>query len=218
MTSTSKLMIRATATVVLAAALAPLVPGQQSGPTEAEQFRRAMIEARERDIRDNELRERAFDLRMLEVEARKPRARRQPKLAYAQIREDFKSIQIVNNDLTRAASRRGSLDLELIEKLSSEIKKRAARLKDNMVLPESESVFDRPQAEAGVEAAQLKSSLSVLDGLITEFVDNPIFKEANLVDVQLSAKARRDLEEIIEVCDQVKKLSGKLKKTAQKTP
>ena len=218
MNSPAKLMIRAAATVVLAAASAPLVMAQRGGPSEAEQFRQAMIEAREREVRDNELRERAFDLRMLEIEAGKRRVRREPKLDFAQIREDFRLIQVVNNDLTRAISHSAALDLKLVEKLASEIKKRAGRLKDNMMLPESERVFERPPAEVVTEDAQLKSSLRLLGALIDEFVNNPIFNEPNLVDVQLSAKARRDLEEIMEVSDEVRKLTGKLKSTAQKSP
>jgi hypothetical protein len=216
-------MLRAAAAFALATTVAPLVSGQRSGSA-AEARMRVMREARERELRDNEMRERAFDLRMVEEEARRHPAvpRREPKLAIAQIREDFVRIQVVNYDLSDALSRSsssggGSLDLKFIAKSVADIKKRARRLKDNMMLPETENVFERPQMEVAPEAGQLKSSLSVLKKLIIGFVNNPIFRETNVVDVQLSAKAKHDLEDIIELSEQIKKSSEKLNKlTAQK--
>jgi len=218
-------MLRASVALALATMVAPLVSGQRSGSA-AEARMRVMREARERELRDNELRERAFDLRMVEEEARRHPAvpRREPRLDIAQIREDFVRIQVVNYDLADAVSRSssssssgGALDLKLIAKSVADIKKRARRLKDNMALPETESVFERPQIEVGPEIGQLKSSLSVLKKLIIGFVNNPIFREANVVDVQLSAKAKYDLEDIIEMSEQIKKSSEKLNKlTAQK--
>jgi hypothetical protein len=217
-------MLRAAAACALAATVAPLVSGQRSGSA-AEARTRVMREARERELRDNEIRERAFDLRMVEEEARRHPAapRREPRLDVAQIREDFVRIQVVNYDLSDAVSRSSSnggaaaLDLKFIARSVADIKKRARRLKDNMVLPETENVFERPQMEVGPEVGQLKSSLSVLKKLIIGFVNNPIFREANVVDVQLSAKAKHDLEDIIELSEQIKKCSEKLNKlTARK--
>lgn len=216
-----KFMLRAAAAFALATTVAPLVSGQRSGSA-AEARTRVLREARERELRDNEMRERAFDLRMVEEEARRHPAapRREPRLDIAQIREDFVRIQVVNYDLSDAVSRSGSggaLDLKLIAKSVADIRKRARRLKDNMALPETENVFERPQMEVGPEVGQLKSSLSVLKKLIIGFVNNPIFREANVVDIQLSAKAKHDLEDIIELSEQIKKSSEKLNKlTAQK--
>ncbi|HEX8773455.1 MAG TPA: hypothetical protein VF735_07580 [Pyrinomonadaceae bacterium] len=215
-------MLRAGAAFALATTFAPLVSGQRSGSA-AEARTRVMREARERELRDNEMRERAFDLRMVEEEARRHPAvpRREPRLDIAQIREDFVRLQVVNYDLSDAVSRSsrssGALDLKLIAKSVADIKKRARRLRDNMMLPETENVFERPQMEVGPDVRQLKSSLSVLKKLIIGFVNNPIFREANVVDLQLSAKAKHDLEDIIELSEQIKKCSEKLNKlTAQK--
>ena len=41
---------------------------------------------------------------------------------------------------------------------------------------------------------------------------NPMFKEVKVVDAQWSAKARRDLEDIIELSDGIKRSSKKLGK------
>jgi hypothetical protein len=142
---------------------------------------------------------------------------RGPRLPFAQINEDFMHLQIVNNDLLRAVARSGTLDLTFVGKATSEIKKRAGRLKDNLVLPVPENDLKHSMPAVGVEAEQLRSSLLTLGRLIAGFAHNPIFKDTNIIDVQLSAKARRDLEAIIELSGQVKKNSERLNKAAQKS-
>ena len=59
---------------------------------------------------------------------------------------------------------------------------------------------------------QLKPSVLKLGRLIFSFIDNPFFKEASVVDTLLTTKARRDLEEIIELSGQIKKSSEGLGK------
>ncbi|HEX8145112.1 MAG TPA: hypothetical protein VF553_21280 [Pyrinomonadaceae bacterium] len=215
---TIKFMLRAAAAVLLAAAFAPLVTAQQRERDASADQARMMREERERRMREYDLRQRALDLRMLEESANRPRTvRREPRLALMQIREDFRRIQIVNNDLSQAASSASTLDLKFVARSASEIKKLAKRLKDNLVLPKPENASEPARAEVGAEAEQLKSSLSVLRGLIDGFVSNPVFKEPNVIDAQNSFKARRDLEEIIALSDQVKKSSEKMEKLARKT-
>ncbi|HYE64317.1 MAG TPA: hypothetical protein VD966_01970 [Pyrinomonadaceae bacterium] len=210
MRATIELTLRAVASaVVLASALTPLVIGQQGMQNNNG---RPVPDAR--DPRERDLRARQFDLRRLEEEAHRPAKRRQePQLALAQIKEDYLRIQLVNNDLVQAVSSRVELDLKFVAKSASEIKKRAGRLKDNLVLPKPEEDSKRPQ----VEAVKLESALLALDELINGFVRNPIFNNALVVDASMAAKARRDLEEIINLSDEIKKSSEKLSKDAQKS-
>ena len=63
----------------------------------------------------------------------------------------------------------------------------------------------------------MKSALSALDELIISFVSNPVFQSVNVVYAQLSAQARWNLEEIIELSGQVKKRSEQLHKAAEKS-
>ena len=174
-------------------------------------------ERRERERRESDLRQRQFNLRMLEKELRRPVERHEPQLALTQIREDFMRLQAINNDMAQANSQGGALDLKFIAKSAAEIKKRAGRLKYNLVLPEPEKGTKRPKVEVGAEPEQLKTSLSALGELIVGFVNNPVFKSAGVVDAELSAKARRDLEGIIELSAGIKKSSERLNKVAQKS-
>jgi hypothetical protein len=200
-------LLPSVAVVLFASAFSPPAFGQTP-----EQAREAALTAEAVSRAGvNERRLAAWELRMAEVR-RPPGRRRDSSLAYQQIREDYKQIQIVNNDLARSVSGAGPLDFKYVAKAVSEIKSRAARLKENLMLPEDEKPLERSRLEVGATAPQVKSSLSVLDKLILDFVDNPIFEQARTVDVKQAAKARRNLEEIVEISEQIKKCSEKLKK------
>ena len=214
-----KLVLHAAAAVLPALTLAPLVIGQENRPNPSPSrgvwidSGRLERESRERAAEESE---REFALRMVdELRKPKPVERRQPRLTFAQIREDYVRIQVVNNNLAQAASQGGALNLKFIIESASEIKKRAARLKLNLALPEPEQEPKRTTVSVVAEPAQLKSSLSTLDELIIRFVRNPVFRSVNVVNAQESAKARRDLEAIIALSGQIKKSSEKLNEAAQ---
>lgn len=161
--------------------------------------------------------ERELNIMMSEETAPGPAERRGSSLAVAQISEDFMRIQVVNNDLAQALSRGGALDLKFIAKSAAEIRKRATQLKANLALPKPEQESKPTRTSVVAEPDQLKSALSALDELIISFVSNPVFQSVNVVDAQLSAQARRNLEEIIELSGQVKKRSEQLHKAAEKS-
>jgi hypothetical protein len=209
MSAIIKFILRATVVIAFASAFSPLVFCQSA---EIEKAKQAEIDRR---AGENERRLATLELRMAEVR-RPPERRRDSKLAYAQIREDYKQLQVVNNELARQVSAAHTLNFDYIEKSVSEINKRAARLKENMGLPEAKDLAERSRSEAVEAAKQLNSSLVVLDNLVMEFVNSPIFEQPKTVDVQIATKARRALEGIIEISDRIKKSSEKLKKQVQK--
>lgn len=212
MSRTAKLLLR----VAVVAALAP-------SPARAATIRQDVRGQRSREIRDREARARderelQVNLGMLEGAARRRAARQPSRQLFARISEDFLRIQVLNSELMQAVYGGGALDLALVAKSASEIRKRAGRLKDNLVLPDPEKGAALPVVEVGAGDGQLRSALSALGELIYGFVRNPIFKEANVTDVEMSGKARRELEEIIELSGEVKKSSEKLRKAARPSP
>jgi hypothetical protein len=208
----ARFMLRVLIVVAFASLLSPLVYGQSAEQKMAE----AMNSEMDRRAGENERRLSSWELRMAEVR-RPPSQRRDSSLAYTQIREDYKQLQIVNNDLARSVDAGGALDLKYIEKSISEIKKRAARLKENLMLPEAQKAPERTRPEIAADAKRMKASLVVLDNLVMGFINNSIFDQTKTVDLQQATKARRDLDEIIVMSDQIKKCSEKLKNVAQKT-
>lgn len=206
MNPTAKLLLWVAVAAVFASAPAHAATAQQERRSERAR------EVREREARARDERELQVNLGMLEGASRRRAERHSPRQLYAQVSEDFLRIQVVNSELMQAVLAGGALDLAFVTKSASEIRKRAGRLKENLMLPEPEKGPERPAVEVGAEAGQLKSALSALGELIYGFVRNPIFKEANVADLQMLARARRELDEIIELSGQVRKSSEKLHK------
>ncbi|MDQ3804770.1 MAG: hypothetical protein M3416_13180 [Acidobacteriota bacterium] len=218
MNPTIRLMVLSVAAGALARAVVAPASGRQTGRRGAgnsAEVERLERERREREMHERDLRERQFMLRNLGVEG--PAERPQPRLAVSQIRADFVRLQVVNNDLARAVSRGGALDLKFVAKSASEIRKLAGRLRDNLALPAPGDGPADPRAKAAPGHGQLGPALSALDGLILGFTDALASGSVNLIDARSSAKARSELEEIIALSGWVKKTSEKLEKAARQS-
>ena len=205
-----RLMLQAVAAAALLSTLA-LPARAQSGRERQQQEAERVQQENERDLE-----ERIFNLGTLSKRAGRSK-RRDPNLTPAQLQEDFTRLQVLNNDLAGAVSRGGALDLKSVTKSAAEIKERAQRLKENLALPEPKKEEKRPELEAIGDQEQLKRALAALDELINGFAHNPAFREARPDDAELSAKARRDLEGIIELSGRIKEGGEKLFKAAQKS-
>ena len=131
----------------------------------------------------------------------RPDTPKQQQLRLAQIREDFRNIQVVNADAIRPALKANTLDYQNLARASSEIKRRAVRLKSNLVLP---AVGDKSR-KAENDSRTYRGELKRLDQLIWSFVSNELFHNAEVIDVQLAARASQDLGDIIKVSDWLKR-------------
>jgi len=165
----------------------------------------------ERAENERDLNLRSWNLRILQLQHENQKdpkpVRRQ---ALAQLQNDFAHLQIANRTMLRAVLINNTVDPKFIGKSVSEIKKRAERLNTNLALPNTEGINEISDAE--INGEQLKPSVVRLGRLIFSFIDNPFFKEASVIDTHQTAKARRDLEEIIQLSERIKKSSDRLKK------
>ena len=180
--------------------------GQRAGRADATQ--RELQRTLERDLMFKELQEMA---------ARGPAAHPSRGRPSTQINEDFARIQVVNNALAQALAAGDELDFKLVAQAASEINKRAGRLKTGLALPEAGTDERRRGTEVGAEPSQLKAALGALDALIISFVSNPGFRSVKVLDTQWPAKARRDLEEIIELSGSIKRGSEQLFRATRKS-
>jgi hypothetical protein len=124
----------------------------------------------------------------------------------AEVREDFSRIQLANDDLNSALSSQTAIDSRMIAKTASEIRTRAKRLKENLALPRPEKGVESQTVTA---ASDLRSSIAKLTNLIESFVSNPMLSQKHVVDATLSLQASRDLEDIIAVSAEIKKLAAR---------
>lgn len=205
-----KFVARVFAAAALAAA-ASSVSSAQDGAAAA--MERAKAAEASRRAGDDARRLASWELKLLEQRRAAPR-QRDYDLTYSQIREDYRQLQLVNNELARAQTS-GKLDAKGVDKSVAEIRRRAARLKENMSLPEPEQAARPARTAAATE--RVDHLLITLDNLVMAFVTNPIFEQGKVVDVKLSQKARADLEAIIEVSDRIARAGDKSKATARKT-
>ncbi|HEY5444778.1 MAG TPA: hypothetical protein VIJ87_09990 [Pyrinomonadaceae bacterium] len=123
-----------------------------------------------------------------------------------QINDDFKNLQVLNNKLMSEVEDQGGVDYKEISTMLADIGSRAARLKSNLALPKVDEKKEKANSEL-TTAAALKDRLMEFDKVVMSFATNPIFQQANVIDVELAKQASGDLATIIE-------RSGKLKKAA----
>jgi cytochrome c556 len=139
-----------------------------------------------------------------------------PPPAYEQSREDFALLQVIKSHLSAAVGSSHEFDYRQIAKNAAEVRKRAARLKTNLLLPELEKGEKIKKGEEGFSPEALKSEVGNLNALIKSFVENPVFQQPGVLDVNYSVRARRDLEMIIRLSERIQRRAEALGKTAGK--
>jgi hypothetical protein len=127
-----------------------------------------------------------------------------------QLRLDFKGIQDVNNKMMAEAWAQQTVDYGHISEMISDINEKANRLKDNLLLPEVDKT-KKKEAVVVSGTKEFRSALMRMDHSIMNFVTNPIFQKANVIEIQLATQASQDLEDVIALSNNLKKISASLK-------
>ena len=171
-----------------------------------------------RDERRAEIDSRQRALWNLEKLKRNPaRARPKPSPLRHQLEEDFEKLQLSNYHLSgKLDSTPLLLDYQQIREDAAEIRKRAARLRTNLALPQPEKNPKEKKDDDLLTVAELKSAITSLDALVNSFVWNPVFRKPDIVDVENSMKASLDLESIFRVSEQIRRGAEALAKDARK--
>lgn len=158
-------------------------------------------------IRQQEMSSREWQLRNFGKEPNAPKDRRQVEALMAQTAEDFDRILTLHNEIARAL--KSDLDYHFVSEATAEIKKRASRVQSSLALrlsPEETSELEKSQ---GPKDLPMKDELVKLCHQIRSFVTNPSIENPNTINAEQMAKARKDLESLIQ-------LSGRIKKDADK--
>lgn len=135
-----------------------------------------------------------------------PAPRKSEELRMAEIADDYRDLQQVNNKMMAAVMRTAEPDYNLVNKSVADIRRRAERLRENLALPVPEARDEkRPEPKPAADAAGLKAALLSLDRSIMNFVRSPLFRNTDVLDAEAAAKAARDLADVIERC----RLAGK---------
>jgi len=134
---------------------------------------------------------------------------RENKASPPQMRADFRRLQIVNNDLMKRFFVLHSADARAIKSALGQIRKLAGRLQTSLT-------FSAPVRRGGpaAEKPQFGPGLLQLDRAVMSFVNNPVFREAKVMDATLARQAGDDLNEIMRLSEllgglNVKEAAGK---------
>jgi len=136
--------------------------------------------------------------------------------AIANMKEDFKRIQVLRNDIARNLVARKPLDYQLISEQTAEINKRASRL--NLYMQAHDAGGEKENDSDELKDGEIVRALVRLCKLIDSFTENPALKNAATVDAKDVAKAKenkanadRDLLAIVKLSNRLRKESEKLK-------
>jgi hypothetical protein len=188
----------------LAAQSRPNPPSRNSSVPSSADAMREMLE-REMKIRRLEM-ERETNNKKPSLEASKETIK--------QVNDDFAQIQGINAEIMRDYVAGSPPDYKHISEAMAEIRKRASRLRTNLLLPASDDIESEPATSEAASKRPGRSPLLDLNDLISSFVTNPIFKNADTIDLDLGLKAKRDLASIVDLSDRISRSAHKLNKTA----
>ncbi|MGH9903349.1 MAG: hypothetical protein ACRD68_16200, partial [Pyrinomonadaceae bacterium] len=93
---------------------------------------------------------------------------------------------------------------------TGEINKRAGRLKVHLLLHVPEGEGREQKAETELDQEGVKGALVTLCNQIISFVENPVLKSPGTVDVKQSARAGRELQNIIGLSGSISRSAGRL--------
>lgn len=113
-----------------------------------------------------------------------------------EIGEDLNALQTAYNDIVLSLQDKTEISNDLVRSHSENVKKRATRLKTNLVLPKPEEPTS-PKEEPTPTVDTPKKQLRSLAKLIHELITNPIFESTSGLDVKFASKASGDLDMLI---------------------
>ena len=181
-----------------------ILGAQQNGPTGPPSIKDPKSETRDRQDREATLRSAELGAAVGKIDQKRIDA------TLDQMKQDFRRIQIVRNELVRNLLANKPFDYKLISDEVAEINKRADRLKTALMskVPGEKEKTEKTQEE--INSEELKRGLVKLCHLIDSFVENPVLKNPGTSDVQQLTRASADLLGIIELSDNIRKNAVRL--------
>ena len=133
-----------------------------------------------------------------------------------QLKQDFKRIQVLRNNLARQMKSEGQLDYKDIADTAGELNKRANRLGAFLMPQISDEHGEKTRNQIELDGALMQSAVIILCQRIDSFTGNPIFKVLQVVDVEQAAKAGEDLRGIVRLSARIKEGAERMKKTPRR--
>ena len=142
-------------------------------------------------------------------------ARERRRSLFPQINDDFQRIQVIHNEIVRMLQPDKGFDYDRLADLTDDLKKRSARLRENLQLPEPEKSEETVTHSETIDENHMTDNLVALHDLVVSFVANPIFKNLGVVDAKVIHAATENLESIIDVSEEIKREAKILGRSAK---
>jgi len=133
----------------------------------------------------------------------------------AQVQQDFERILILHNHIVHQITNDEAVAIDFVSDATAEIKKRATRLQTTLAFEKPDASEHSPDMRKQLNDGQLKDPLVMLCKRIESFIANPVIKTPGTIDAQQLARARRDLEDVIELSDSINKSARRLKERSR---
>ena len=203
--SVRDLVAPAFASAAVLLALTATSTAQQGAPVRSAPAVRIDPEAER--IRDEQRRE--MQLRGVGTAAERT-DERSVKAAAEQLNQDFKRIQVIRNEIAHALKVEGVLDFKRVSGQAAEVRKRALRMQTYLALRDKGADEKGGEGRAEYDDRGMEDALVRLCKRIDSFVANPRFTSPDVVDVDATAKASRDLREIIALSGDIRSSADRL--------
>jgi hypothetical protein len=128
--------------------------------------------------------------------------------------DDFRTLQNINNKMMADVFAKEAIDYNGTSAAIAQINTRATRLKNNLALPNLKDVKKKDVTASG--AKEFKSALLVMDRSIMSFVNNQIFQQPNVMQLETATRASQDLADVIALSATLKKIADNLKSSRPK--
>lgn len=182
--------------------------------------------AGDKNLSDTGVKARSVELERTKRDASKPgdsatAANAEDKLAakYDEIKTDYERIQLSQDVVVKTYQGSGKIDYAEIGKSALDINRSAARLSLNLFPPseipggEKEEKTENKKDEKAKAPKSVRDLIVDLDNAVGSFATNPMFQNLRTIDAATSAKAKIDLEKIIELSAALNVEAAKFAKT-----
>ena len=173
------------------------------------------------EIRDNtSIRSREIELERVKRDSRKPNLTADLNgrvIKFSEIKEDFESIQKLQNSIVEIYTTGKKIRYEEIGKLALEINKGAVRLNLNL-FTKSAAEKTELKKEEGAETNTLRSVKELiidLDNKIGSFAKSSMFQNLKVIDTEVSEKTGMNLEQIIKLSAALNQAAAKMAKSVK---
>ncbi len=205
----NSIRISAVRLLLLAAASGSALGQQQNPPPKPRPNAKAEFEKYEEHKRETDARE--TDLKLAGKGAKEIDSNKES-LTMKRLSDNFTRLQTASKEIVQAVKSDPTLDYLRVKDAAAEINKCAQRIKSDLVFPETKGKKNKRDDS---DDTDVKASLIQLDVLVKGFVTNP-FLTKGLQDEALGTKASRDLDQIIELSNSIRKHSENFSKTSLK--